>query len=191
MVTVALSAMITLSNMVGVTRSSSFIRNANQNDSGFAWKTDMYPGASIVNTQKTKAVIGASEGYLYNLDEVSILTKPNAQNWSVITLTLIEGSSFNLPGKILVTATGYTENTNMGWKNPEKSTVGSDWGQAPSLIDCISADITLPVSSSKVNAWSLDSTGQRVSKMTITGTNKAIISIGSPYNTLWYEVEIK
>jgi hypothetical protein len=32
----------------------------------------------------------------------------------------------------------------MGWKNAEKSTVGKDWGEAPTLVEGIPARITLP-----------------------------------------------
>lgn len=48
----------------------------------------------------------------------------------------------NMDGKvesdILSTATGYVENTDMKWKDEEKSSVGKDWGKAPSLVEGIS-----------------------------------------------------
>ena len=56
----------------------------------------------------------------------------------------------------------------MGWKDEAKSTVGSDWGQAPSLVEGIRAGITLPLSPEGVRVWSLDERGERAQEVAVT-----------------------
>ena len=121
-----------------------------------------------------------------------IASQPNLQNWAAITLTLVDGDSFAGTGRCLITATGYTENTAMGWKNDQKATVGNDWGKSPSLIEGIPATITLPVAAGRVHAWSLDERGQRAQSVPVHNNNGlAVLYLGPQYRTLWYEVEIR
>jgi hypothetical protein len=80
----------------------------------------------------------------------------------------------------------------MGWKNSAKTTVGRDWGKAPSLVEGIPARLSLPASASKVRAWKLDERGQRADRLTIgESKGKAAIEIGPKYRTIWYEVEVQ
>jgi hypothetical protein len=79
----------------------------------------------------------------------------------------------------------------MGWKSAEKSTVGRDWGIAPSLVEGIPAEITLPISASGVKVWALDERGQRTMEVPVRDIQgKAAFEIGSQYRTLWYEVGV-
>lgn len=60
----------------------------------------------------------------------------------------------------LITATGYAQNTGMKWKNPEKTSVGRDWGSPPSLVEGIPANVTFVKPEAKVNVLgSLDEKG--------------------------------
>jgi hypothetical protein len=94
---------------------------------------------------------------------------------------------------LLITATGYAENTDMGWKNPEKSSCGRNWGKPPSLVEGIPARITLPYSADRVEAWALDERGNRKEKIEVGKDEKgnAVIEIGERWRTLWYEVAVK
>jgi hypothetical protein len=96
----------------------------------------------------------------------------------------------NSPVHLLITATGYCENTNMGWKNAEKSAVGRDWGSAPSLVEGIHARITLPLPLDQVQASALDERGQRKAPIPIERdtSGNAVMVIGAQWQTLWYEV---
>ena len=147
-------------------------------------------GVVTVNTTRSKAVIGYGYGRKFALGQVSIEPGPTLQEgWSAITLTVMEGDSVAAPARLLVTATGYAENTNMGWKNAEKSSVGSNWGQAPSLVEGIPARIRLPQSSKTVEAWALDERGQRKAQVAVEKDASGIaVVIGPQYRTLWYEV---
>ena len=81
----------------------------------------------------------------------------------------------------------------MGWKNLEKSTVGKDWGEAPTIVEGIPARITLPYAARSVEAWPLDPCGQRGRPMAVGGSTSGngVIAIGPQHRTIWYEVIVK
>ena len=164
------------------------------------WDTGGGKGFVTINSARSKAFIGYVNKRVIDLGDVRIAPGPTLQDWCAITLTAMEGNdgstllttNFKSTGRILITATGYVENTDMGWKNPEKSTVGRDWGKAPTLVEGISATITFPGVGNRVRAWSLDEYGQRIGEIPVRDANGGtLIEIDGKYGTLWYEVEIQ
>lgn len=159
-------------------------------------------GIVTVNTPKSKAVIGFGGGKRIPLGSVVIEPSQTMQDgWCVITLTAIDGDFEALQkGKAklraIITATGYAENKNMGWKEvagyPPKSSVGRKWGEPPSLVEGINAHIMLPVNAKQVEVWALDERGQRKVKLPVQADSKgnALIAIGAEWQTLWYEVVV-
>ncbi len=142
-------------------------------------------GVVTVNTAKSKAVIGFGGGKRFELGSLVIEPGPTRQNgWSAITVTEAQ------PRRWLITATGYVENTDMQWKNPERSSVGGNWGKAPSLVEGIPAHITLPMPARQVEAWTLDERGQRKTKLAVETNDggHAVLVISPLHKTLWYEV---
>jgi hypothetical protein len=85
------------------------------------------------------------------------------------------------------------ENTRMGWKNPEKSSVGKDWGVAPTRVEGVSARITVPAPAQAVKAWALNERGQRAAALAAEAGSGgvAVIVIGPERHTLWYEVAVE
>ena len=147
---------------------------------------DSAKGRVLINTPRNKAFIGNITGEPVQLGGVTIEPQPNMQNWAAITLTDMAGGNSH---GLLITATGYAQNTGMNWTSTAKNSVGSDWGKAPSLVEGISAKITLPAQYSE--AWALDERGQRKSPVKVTQSARgAVIEIGPQFKTLWYEVEI-
>ncbi len=168
-------------------------------------------GLVVIDTPRSKAVIGYGSGRSFDLSGVRVTPGPTLQNgWSAITLTVIEGEDFATPGRILITATGYVENTGMGWENLGGAvTVRDRWGQGPPLVEGIPARLELPASSDHVCVYALDRAGNRRETVPIAGAaaepaltadegerpasepvGHASFEIGPEYRTLWYEVEI-
>jgi hypothetical protein len=142
-----------------------------------------------LNTPRSKAFIGQGTGGPVTLGRVTITTP---QEWAAITLTVMNGRDFQSPGHILIAAVGNVENTDMHWKNAEKSSVGRDWGKAPVRAWGVGARITLPVPASKLQAWALDERGQRKQPLEIVpGATGGSLDLGGQYQTLWYEIEVK
>lgn len=160
-------------------------------------------GIVTINTPRSKAVIGYGGGKRIVLGSVTIEPMQTMQDgWSAITLTAIDGDFEALRKgraqlRALITATGYAENKNMGWKEvagyPPKSSVGRKWGEPPSLVEGINARITLPADANRVEVWALDERGQRKAKLPVQadGNGNALITIDAKWQTLWYEVITK
>ena len=149
------------------------------------WDTTV-PGRGVVtvNAPRSKAVIGFGGGKRFALGEFIIEPGPTRQDgWSAITVTERQ------PGRWLVTATGYVENTGMPWKNAEKTTVGREWGKAPSLVEGVPAKITM-VSRKPVAGWVLDERGQRTTRLRtrVEAAGGYSFDIGPEHKSLWYEV---
>ena len=113
------------------------------------------------------------------------VTTERSQDWAAIQLTVMDGDTFSSAKRILITATGRAANTDMKWTSDAHESVGRDWGRAPSLVEGIAAEITLPVSDRKRKAWSLNERGQRRDEIPLTN---GTLEIGPQYRTLWYEV---
>jgi hypothetical protein len=97
---------------------------------------------------------------------------------------VIEGADFATAKRMLVTATGDTENTGQAWKSPAKESVGRNWGKDPVLVEAPSAEVQFP-GAGQVRAWALDETGQRRGEVPV---EKNRLAIGAKDRTLWYEV---
>lgn len=145
-------------------------------------------GVVTINSARSKAVIGFSGGKRFELGEFIIEPAEGLQNgWSAITLTALDGDAKS-PRRWLLTATGYAENTGMGWKNAEKSSVGRAWGQAPSRVEGVEAKLTVS-GGKRVDGWALDERGQR--REILTNESDGVVSIGPRWRTLWYELETR
>lgn len=149
-------------------------------------------GVVTIDGARTKAVLGFIDGRSFQLGNVTIAPGRTNQDWCTICLSLVEGESFDKPGRALAVATGETLNTGMRFKDESRSSVGRNWGEAPSLVEVVPATITLPVSRSHVEAWSLGETGQRARQLEVrdeTGDRCRIVLGGAA--TLWYEIVIR
>jgi hypothetical protein len=151
-------------------------------------------GVVTVNTPLSKAVIGFGHGRSFDLGGVLIEPGVSRQDgWSAITLTAMSGRIGSGSAHLLITATGIVENTKMGWKNAAHTTVGRDWGEAPTLAEIIPARIAIPASADRVQAWALDERGKRRERIPVEAVSPkgAALNIGPRWRTIWYEVEVR
>ena len=148
----------------------------------FVW--DKENARAIVDTARSKALIG-KVGEPVLLHDVKIAAGDSMQHWSVIQVTVLEGGDFKSARRVLVTATGYAENSGMKWHDDAKSTVGRDWGHAPSIVEGVGGSITLPPGRNW-KAWALDETGARKAEVPVAD---GVLNIGPQWKTLWYEME--
>src|SRR3954454_19352375 len=89
-----------------------------------------------IDTRCSKGVIG--RGGAYTLGDVTITV---ASEWATVQATVMENSDFAHARHILIPATGAAENTAMKWRDAAKTSVGNDFGGAPSLVESIAAAI--------------------------------------------------
>ena len=56
----------------------------------------------------------------------------------------------------------------------------------------VTASVAVAVDSERVSAWALDERGQRAEELQVASDDgRALLQLGPPYRTLWYEVEIR
>lgn len=149
-------------------------------------------GVVTINSPYSKGVIGYGGGGSFALGSVTIEPgRTRQRGWSTITVTAMDRTAS--PSKRwLVIATGLAENTGMVWKNAEKSSVGRQWGKAPSLVEGIRARITFTTTGGQYEAWALDSRGQRAQPVPVVSNGlERTLTIGPQWQTLWYEVRQK
>jgi hypothetical protein len=149
-------------------------------------------GCVVVRAPRSIALIGAANNCLSGTGVVEVVPGVTMQDWSAITLTVLDGEGFKAPARILVTATGYVQNTGMIWKDDKHDSVGSDWGHAPALVEGVPATITLPLEAgTTMRAWALDGRGQRGEEVPVkAAAGNATMVIGPEFKTLWYEIEL-
>lgn len=146
-------------------------------------------GVVTLSSPRSKAVIGYGGGKSYALRGVTIAPGETLQNgWAAITVTAADTAA--TPRRWLVTATGLAQNTGMVWKNAEKSSVGRQWGRAPSLVEGIPARLIFAQPAAQTAAWALDGRGQRTKELPVRADaqGQAVVEIGPQWQTLWYEV---
>ncbi len=164
----------------------------------FSWRKEgPKTGLFEVRTPQTKLLVGHVDGRTIDLGHgVQVTVGTTSNGWCTLALTLLEGDSFEAGrGRALIVATGHAENTGMGWKDAEKSTVGRDWGKAPSRVELVPATIQLPrrAGAPPPLVHVLDERGQRAGSVPVeeSGGAAARFRIGAPHATLWYEVEFR
>lgn len=146
----------------------------------------------LITTPRSAGVVGTVHaGETIDLGDIKVVPGATAQDWATINLTVIDGAAFNTAKRVLITATGTMENTAMRWKDAEKTSVGRDWGKAPSLVEGIAAKISLP-SLANAKAWALDGLGQRKAEVPLEHANgRTQIELSPAQQTLWWEIEVK
>ncbi len=162
---------------------------------GGALTWDAAPDAGIftLRTARTKAAIGFARGRTFDLDGLSITPGPTLQDWSTIALSQIQGTAIGAPGRALLVACGYMENTGQVWKTAAKDSVNS-WGQAPTLVEGVPARITLQLAptASDIKVWALDQHGRRAQPVPVARSgSSAKFNIGPEYKTIWYEIQTR
>ena len=120
-------------------------------------------GVLEVRTPKTKIVVGHVDDRSIDLGHnVQLAIGHTLANWCAVALTILEGEAFDrAPHRALLVAAGITENTGQGWKDKAHTTVGRDWGRAPSLVEPIEATVQIPYDGGLPTVYSLDERGQR------------------------------
>lgn len=138
-----------------------------------------------VNAPAARIAAGYIGGKNTELGSVTIQMDETDYNWATISLTSLDGKPVEESSKILLVAAGRAENT--VWKWDEKfTTLGGDWGSAPSRAEGIPAKIILR-DMDKFTVHSLDAAGNKVAEIKVSkkGSDSSF-NIGSQHKTLWY-----
>ncbi len=148
-------------------------------------------GVVTINTPRTKAVSGFSDGKTYNLSGIVLRPGATQLGWSTIGFMTTQGESLTNGGTALLIACGQVDNTGMQWQNAEKTSLGTAWGTAPILAEVVPFTLTLPVAPERVKVTILDQRGRRREDLPVGVTNgMAQIVIGTNTASIWYEIKV-
>lgn len=146
--------------------------------------------AVTIDTKRSKGIIGQRLPAEFNASGVRFQLVRSITGSAVLLATVIEGSDFLGPARVLITALGKEENSNQQWVDSTHRSVGQSWGNAPVLVEGVEANVTFPVDASRVEAWALDERGERKFQLDVSGGRQAVVSIHPRYRSVWFEVDI-
>ena len=146
---------------------------------------DSIESVFTINSEAVKAAVGYIGGKNIKLGNVSIAMDTTTFNWATITLASIDGKSIENSSAILLVAAGRVENSDMQW-NEDRTTVGGEWGNSPTLAEGIPAKIYFE-NSDKFKVYVLDPAGNIGDEIKVRKkSSKRSFVIGAQHKTLWY-----
>jgi hypothetical protein len=109
-------------------------------------------------------------------------------NFAAVTLTPMDQYDATMSQKLLLTLVGKVENQNVVW-NANRTSVGNQWGQGPTVAEGIPATVTLKTDGPRT-VWALNGTGKHSQQVPAAYANGILtFTVGPQYQTLWYAVE--
>jgi hypothetical protein len=151
-------------------------------------------GFFLVDSPRTKLLTGFVEGRTFDLGDVKLAPGVTRLDWVTISLTCLDGPGFGSPGRILVAATSWRQNTDWPWEElgDDRVTLRNQWGRPPILCEGVPAKLTLPTDIPRTECYALDASGERTTRVALQSVNgEAQIDLDPRYKTLWYEIVIK
>ena len=156
------------------------------NTGEIAWDvTDKQRATYTVNAPAVRAAVGQVAGQELKLGDVVVHVTKAEKGWACVALGALDGKPLAESSKTLVVAAGRVENSNLGW-NEDRTTVGRNWGSAPTVAEGITATIRFP---GAVKVSVLDGIGAPTAQVRTTpAAGGTKFEIGPQYKTLWYAV---
>ena len=76
----------------------------------------------------------------------------------------------------------------MGW-NDDRTSVGTKWGDGPTLVTAVDAIVTLPNPNENLRVFALDGKGRRTTRVPVRCEGERCeFHISAEHKTLWYEI---
>jgi hypothetical protein len=150
-------------------------------------------GYYTVNAPRVKLFTGFVGGREFDLGGVRLSIGKTRGDWATVSMVCLDGDGFDRPGRILVAATGWVQNTGMELQElgENRVTVEDRWGQAPMLCEGVPARITLPAAAGRVRCYPLDESGNRRAAARVDSADgRAVLVLGPEHRTVWYEVVV-
>lgn len=160
-------------------------------DGSLLWDATKPESAFVqLKTPMTIGVWGLIDGQRFELGEVEVVVEKTAHNYATLVLTSQDNQPLGKCKSALLLASSGTENTGMNW-NEDRTSVGENWGQGPTLINPVEAKITF-AKDRKPTVHALDASGNRVAEIPVESSEKGFqLRINGTYQTLWYEISFE
>ncbi len=151
-------------------------------------KSDSAKPIYKVSSPYLQSVTGFVAGKAINLSNLSVAASPSTAPFASVTLQPVDGQPLLSSKRLLLSVLTRYENTGMIW-NATRTSLGNNWGTAPSLIEPLAAAYTLHLRpDAHFAVYALDAQGNRA-KQVGEGTGTLQLSLNTGVDaTVWYEV---
>ncbi len=118
-----------------------------------------------MNSPNLQAITGFVAGVTADLPNLSVAISASTAPFGSVTLQPVDGQPLLTSQRLLFSFMTRFEHTGMIW-NASRTSLGDNWGTAPSLIEPISGSYTLRLrSDSRFLVYALDARGNRVKQV--------------------------
>lgn len=136
-----------------------------------------------VNAPAARVLVGYVGGRAFTLGDVRIEVAPGTRRGHAnVSLVSLDSRPVARSRKLLLTAVARVENRGQRW-NADRTSVGRDWGEGPTLAEPVRATVTLPGRGWRARA--LDGAGRAKAHVKLAGPR---LTTGS-HGTVWYLIE--
>jgi hypothetical protein len=157
---------------------------------GLEWQTGDGGGRVRFTGQGCAGVVGFVAGETLEAGPLRIVPGGTSLGgFAVVLLSAVDGQELGGPGRYLITALGACRNPGMVW-NAERNSVGTQWGEGPTLCEGVPLSVTVPGSAGTVELFGLNPDGTRRSAVSAAGgaSGGGPYELGADQETLWYEL---
>jgi len=151
-------------------------------------------GYFIADTPRTKLFTGFVRGRTFQLGDITLMIGDTKLDWATVSMTCLDGDSFDEKGRILIAATGAMQNKDAKLEDlgDNRITLRDQWGDEPVMCEGISTEVVLPISADQVTLYPLDEAGNRRRAIAaVEKQDKTQLALSPEHETVWYEVEIR
>lgn len=154
------------------------------------------PGAGffIADTPRTKLFTGFVRGRDFELGKLKLKIGKTRLDWATVSMVAVDGPRFDAPGRVLIAATGWVQNTDARIEQlgGDRVTLRDRWGSAPVLCEGIQGEVVLPLPADRVELYPLDESGNRRPAVRCSQRDgQAVLPLGPEHKTVWYEVQVR
>lgn len=147
-------------------------------------------GVFVVDAPNVKVLTGHTDGRRFDLGGIVLEPGRTKLGWSAVSLVSQTANGFGPGARILLAATGYTQNGGAVFrhrKGIEWGGVTEDFGSGKMVTEGVPLTVTLPCGAAR--CWALDERGARAAEVPVdVRGGKAVVAVGAKYGTVWYEI---
>jgi len=137
-----------------------------------------------VNAPAVRLLIGRVAGRTFDLGDTTFAVGTGTfRDYANIALVALDGRPIAESSRLLLTTVARVENAGQVW-NEDRTSVGHDWGEGPTLAEPVALTLTLPGTGWRAGA--LDGKGRLRGAVPMEGST---LATGGEFETLWYLIE--
>lgn len=152
--------------------------DVSKNTTAFKWADGTY----YAHSPAAWAITGLSSQSAAFTGDVARISNPASAS---LTMTALDNNPLTESAKILITACGRCENTDMKF-SPDRRTVGTNWGKGPVQIEPVEGviDVNKIIGTTKdVKAYALKPDGTKKTEVVLTDGK---LALSAKHETMWY-----